>query len=110
MAKRRAKLSRTRFAAARETELDMRCLVRDWQRLRFGQNHVQVALKRRREGELINEVKLERIRAENKRLLKDCNRRYERLHRRMDRLRVQANKLADFTGSRGERYGNAAHP
>jgi hypothetical protein len=55
-------------------------------------------------------VRLERTRATNKRLLKECDRRYERLHHRMDRLRVQANTMADITGTRGERYGNAAHP
>jgi hypothetical protein len=110
VARARLKLSRTRYAAARESELDMRCLVRDWQRLRFGRNYVQATLKARSQGALINEVKLERVRANNKRLLKECNRRYERLHRRMDRLRVQANTIADITGSRGDRYGNAAHP
>jgi hypothetical protein len=106
----RLKLNRTRYTAARETELDMRCLIRDWQRLRFGQNYVQATLKQRSQGALINEVKLERVRATNKRLRKECNRRYERLHHRMDRLRVQANMMADITGSQGERYGNSAHP
>jgi hypothetical protein len=106
----RLKLNRTRYTAARETELDMRCLVRDWQRLREGQNVVQRKLALRQEGIAINEVALERTRAQNKRLLKECDRRYERLHHRMDRLRVQANMMADITGTRGERYGNAAHP
>jgi hypothetical protein len=106
----RLKLNRTRYTAARECELDMRCLARDWQRLREGQDDVQRKLALRREGKAINEVALERTRATNKRLLKECDRRYERLHHRMDRLRVQANTMADITGTRGERYGNAAHP
>jgi hypothetical protein len=106
----RLKLNRTRYTAARETELDMRCLIRDWKRLREGQDDVQRKLALRRDGIAINEVALERTRATNKRLIKECDRRYERLHHRMDRLRVQANMMSEITGTQGERYGNSAHP
>jgi hypothetical protein len=106
----RTKLGRTRYTAARQNELDMRCLVRDWRLLREGQDDVQRQLSLRHKGIAINEVRLERTRATNKRLLKECDRRYERLHHRMDRLRVQAHLIAGITGTGGESHVNAAHP
>jgi hypothetical protein len=80
----------------------MRCLVRDWRELRETRNKTQRMLKTRREGGKIDEIELARLKNTNKRLTPEVSERFQRLHRRMDRIRAQSARIHAVTGQRSE--------
>jgi hypothetical protein len=97
-----ARKHRTRFNQERECELDMRCLVRDWRKLRETRNTIQNMLEERREGAEIDEIQLARLKIVNKTLTPETSERFGRLHRRMDRIRAQNARIHQITSGRCE--------
>jgi len=102
--------SRTRFDAIRESELDMRCMVRDMaerRRIRVGLERIQ---RRKRRGHEVDEVRLARLLTQSRRFSNAILERWSRLHRRMNREQARQAMVANIFSERGKASGDSAHP
>jgi hypothetical protein len=103
-------LSRTRFDVVRESELDMRCMVRDMTKRRRVREQLGKLQRRKRYGHKVDEVKLARLTTQTKKLSKLVLDRWGRLHRRMNREAVRKAEVDDIFKERREASGDSAHP
>jgi len=104
------KLTRTRFDAVRESELDMRCMVRDMTKRRRISAELEKLRLRQRRGHKIDEVKFARYSAQAKKLATLIMGRWHRLHRRMNREATRRAEVEGMFGMKEEQHGNAANP
>ncbi len=101
---------RTRFDAIRESELDMRCMVRDMERRRRIREELERVQRKKRRGHKVNEVRLAQLTTRAKRYSHDILERWSRLHRRMNREKSRRTMIEDFFEKRGKASGDSAHP
>jgi len=102
-------LKRTRFDAIRESELDMRCMVRDMSKRRHVREDLEKLQRSKRRGHKIDEVSLARLTAQSKRYGKDILERWGRLHRRMNRETTRRAKVESLFSERSIASGDTAH-
>jgi hypothetical protein len=103
-------LHRTRFDVIRESELDMRCMVRDMKNRRATKADLNALRLRKRRGYRVDEIQEVRLVAREKRLSALILGRWDRLHRRMNRESTRKAEVENFFSERRAGNGDSAHP
>ena len=107
MNKTKAKL--TRFDPIRESERDMRCMVRDMCLRRTVRDKLERIQLRKRRGHDVSSVEMATLSSQNKKYSRDILERWDRLHRRMNREKTRQAEIANIFSNRGEGNGDSAH-
>ncbi len=106
----KTKTKLTRFDPIRESERDMRCMVRDMTLRRRDREELQRLQRQKRRGHQIDEVKLSQLTTRSKRMSSEILKRWDRLHRRMNRESTRRAEIENIFSMRGEASGDGAHP
>ena len=106
----RTKAKLTRFDAIRESEKDMRCMVRDMTLRRVVRDKLEVIQRQKRRGHEVSELEMATLASQNKKYSRDILERWDRLHRRMNREKTRQAEIANIFRYKGEDSGDSAHP
>ena len=103
-------LHRSRFDVLRESELDMRCMVRDMKSRREAKSKLRNLRRRKQAGYRVDEIMEVRLTARVKQLSTLILDRWDRLHRRMNRESTRKAEVENFYKERRAANGDTAHP